>query len=99
VRRLAKGGATYSRSPETVAPPAAAITEAPPIARPKPATNTAYKRQISEAIPQNERLITRQTRPEPAKGDIREDYQGGTALLSDAVAVRPSPNSAVKDRN
>ena len=38
--------------PETVAPPAAAVPEA----RPKPAANTAYKRQISEAIPRNERL-------------------------------------------
>ena len=37
---------------ETVAPPAAAVPEA----RPKPAANTAHKRQISEAIPRNERL-------------------------------------------
>jgi hypothetical protein len=37
--------------PETVAPPAAAITEAPPAARPKPAANTAHKRQISEGLP------------------------------------------------
>jgi hypothetical protein len=63
--------------PETVAPPAAAITEAPPAARPKPAANTAHKRQISEAIPRNKRPITRQARPEPAKGDAREDRQGG----------------------
>jgi hypothetical protein len=63
--------------PETVAPPAAAITEAPPAARPKPAANTAHKRQILEAIPRNERLIARQARPELAEGDAREDRQGG----------------------
>jgi hypothetical protein len=62
--------------PETVAPPAAVITEAPPTTRPKPAANTAHKRQISEAIPRNERLIARQVHPEPAKGDAREDRQG-----------------------
>jgi hypothetical protein len=61
--------------PEIVAPPAAAITEAPPAARPKPAANTADKRQISEAIPRNERLIARQARREPAEGDTREDLQ------------------------
>jgi hypothetical protein len=65
-------------TPEIVAPPAAAITEAPPAARPKPAVNTAYNRQISEASPRNERPITRQARPEPAEGDTREDRQGGT---------------------
>ncbi len=63
--------------PETVAPPAAVITEVPPTARPKPAANTAYKRQISEAIPRNERPITRQARPEPAEGDAWEDRQEG----------------------
>jgi hypothetical protein len=63
--------------PEIVAPPAAAITEAPPAARPKPTTNTAHKRQISEAIPRNERPIARQARPEPAEGDTREVRQGG----------------------
>jgi hypothetical protein len=36
------------------------------------------RRQISEAIPRNERLIARQARPEPAEGDAREDHQGGT---------------------
>jgi hypothetical protein len=51
---------------ETVAPPAAAITEAPPAARLTP-----------EAIPRNERLIASQVRPEPAEGDAREDRQGG----------------------
>jgi hypothetical protein len=61
--------------PETVAPPAAAITEAPPAARSKPAANTAHKRQISEAIPRNKRPIARQARPEPAKGDAREGRQ------------------------
>jgi hypothetical protein len=64
--------------PETVAPPAAAVTEAPPTARPKPAANTAHKRQISEAIPRNERPIAHQARPEPVEGDTREDRQGGT---------------------
>ena len=59
--------------PETIAPPAAAITEAPPAARPKPDANTAHKRQISEAIPRNERSIARKTRPELAEGDARED--------------------------
>jgi hypothetical protein len=63
--------------PETAAPPAAAITEALSATRPKPAANTAHKRQISEAIPRNERLIARQARPEPAEGDAREDHQGG----------------------
>ena len=92
--------------PETVAPPAAAITEAPPATRPKPAANTAHKRQISEAIPRNERPIARQARPEPAEGDAREDRQGGAeggaapqTLLPDAVAVRASLNSAVEGRN
>ncbi len=75
--------------PETVAPPAAAITEAPPpTARPKPAANTAHKRQISEAIPRNERPIARQARPEPAEGDAREDHQEGAE--GDAAAVRRS---------
>jgi hypothetical protein len=64
--------------PETVAPPAAVITEAPPTTRPKSAANTAHKRQISEAIPRNERPIARQARPEPAEGDTREDRQRGT---------------------
>jgi hypothetical protein len=63
--------------PEIVPPPAAAITEAPPTARPKLTTNTAHKRQISEAIPRNERPIARQPRPEPAERDAREDRQGG----------------------
>ena len=71
--------------PETVAPPAAAITEAPPAARPKP----------------NERPIARQARPEPAEGDAREDRQGGAeeGAAADIVAVRASPNSAVEGRN
>jgi hypothetical protein len=76
---------------ETVAPPAAVITEALPTARPKPAANTAHKRQISEAIPQNKRPIARQARPEPAEGDAREDRQGGAE--GDAavdIAVRRS---------
>jgi hypothetical protein len=55
--------------PETVALPAAASPKPPPEARPKPAANTAHKRQISEAIPRNEHLIARQARPEPAEGD------------------------------
>ena len=63
--------------PEIVAPPATAITEAPPATRPKPAANTAHKRQIPKPIPRNERPITRQARPEPAEGDAREDRQGG----------------------
>jgi hypothetical protein len=63
--------------PETVAPPAAAITEAPPAARPKPGANTAHKRRISEAISRNKRPIARQARPEPAEGDARKDRQGG----------------------
>ena len=62
--------------PETVAPPAAAITEALPAARPKPAANTAHKRQISEAISRNERPIPHQARPKLAEGDAREDRQG-----------------------
>src|SRR5271154_3285094 len=44
--------------------------------RPKPGANTAHKRQISDAIPRNERPIARQARPEPAKGGAREDRQG-----------------------
>src|SRR5271156_4565579 len=77
--------------PETVAPPAAAITEAPPAARPKPAANTAHKRQISEAIPRNERPIERQARPEPAEGDAREDRQGGAeGGAATGTAVRRS---------
>jgi hypothetical protein len=63
--------------PETVVPSAAAITEAPPTTLPKPGTNTAYKRQISDAIPWNKRPIVRQARPELAEGDTREDRQGG----------------------
>ena len=55
--------------PKTVAPPAVVITEAPPATRRKPVANTAYKRQISEAIPWNERPIARQVRPEPAEGN------------------------------
>jgi hypothetical protein len=63
--------------PKTVAPPAVVITEAPPATRRKPVANTAYKRQISEAIPWNERPIARQVRPEPAEGNAREDHQRG----------------------
>jgi hypothetical protein len=88
--------------PETVVPPATAITEAPPAARPKPAVNTAHKRQISEAIPRNERLIARQARSELAEGDARGGSLGRCrrqALLSDAVAKRASLNSAVEGRN
>jgi hypothetical protein len=59
--------------PETVAHPVVVIAEAPPVTRPKPAANTTHKRQISEAIPRNERPIARQARPEPAEGDARED--------------------------
>jgi hypothetical protein len=76
--------------PETVAPPAVVITEAPSAARPKLATNTAHKRQISEAIPRNERPIARQARPEPAEGDAREDRQGG-AERSAAVSTTIGP--------
>jgi hypothetical protein len=78
--------------PETVAPPAAAITGAPPTARPKPAANTAHKRQISEAIPRNERPIARQARPEPAEGDAREDRQEGAEgdTAADITTVRRS---------
>ena len=39
---------------------------------PKPAANTAHKRQISEAIPRNERPVARQVCPETAEGDARE---------------------------
>jgi hypothetical protein len=91
---------------ETVAPPAAAITEAQVATRPKPAANTAHKCQISEAIPRNERPIARQARPESVEGDAR----GGVvrevpkemlpqALLSDAVAVCASPKNAVEGHN
>jgi hypothetical protein len=78
--------------PETVAPPAAVVTDAPLAARPKPAANTAHKRQISEAIPRNERPIARQARPEPAEGDAQEDRQGGAEGGAAAVgtAVRRS---------
>ena len=87
--------------PETVAPPVAAITEAPPAARPKPAANTAHKRQISEAIPRNERPIARQARPEPVEGDAREDRQGGaeggaaagTAVRRSGRARKPKQRS------
>jgi hypothetical protein len=83
----------------------AELTEAPPAARPKPAANMAHKRQISEAIPRNERLIARQARPEPAEGDAPENRQEGAER--DAVAgtaVRrsgrcASPKNAVEDRN
>jgi hypothetical protein len=63
--------------PEIVAPTAAVITEAPPAGRPKPASNTSHKRQILKAIPQNERLIVRQARPELVEEDAREDRRGG----------------------
>ena len=53
-----------------------AIIEALSAARPKQAADTAHKRQISEAIPQNERPIARQARPEPAERDTWEDRQG-----------------------
>jgi hypothetical protein len=78
--------------PEMVAPPAAAITEDPPTARPKPAANTAHKRQISEAIPRNERPIARQARPEPAERDAREDHQEGAEgdAAADITTVRRS---------
>ena len=80
--------------PETAAPPAAAITEALSATRPKPAANTAHKRQISEAIPRNERLIARQARPEPAEGDAREDHQGGgEGGAAAGTAVRRSGRS------
>jgi hypothetical protein len=80
--------------PETAAPPAAAITEALPATRPKPAANTAHKRQISEAIPRNERLIARQARPEPAEGDARKNRQGGAEGDAAAgTAVRRSNRS------
>ena len=62
---------------ETVPPPATAITKAPSTARPKQAANTAQKRQISEAIPRNERLITRQARPK--REDRQGDAEGGAA--------------------
>ena len=80
--------------PETVAPPAAAITEAPPVARPKPAANTAHKRQISEAMPRNERPIARQARPEPAEEDTREDRQrGAEGGAAAGTAIRRSGRS------
>jgi hypothetical protein len=63
--------------PETVPSPVTAIAEAPSITHPKQVANTAYKRQISEAIPRNERLITRQAHPESAERDTRKDCQGG----------------------
>jgi len=58
-RRLWRWQGPPPAMPETAAPPAAAITEAPPAARPKPAANTAHKRQISDAIPRNERPTAR----------------------------------------
>jgi hypothetical protein len=74
--------------PETAALPAAVITEAPPAACPKPAANTAHKRQISEAIPRNERPIARQAPPEPAEGDALKNRQGDAE--GGAAAVRRS---------
>jgi hypothetical protein len=89
---------------ETVPPPATAITEAPSAARPKQAANRAHKRQISEAIPRNERPIARQARPEPAEripGRIVREMPKEVLpqALSDAVAVRISLNSAVEGSN
>jgi hypothetical protein len=87
--------------PKTVAPPAAAITEASPAARPKLAANTAHKRQISEAISRNERPITRQARPELAERDAREDHQKdneggattGTAIRCSGHTRKPKQRS------
>jgi hypothetical protein len=87
--------------PETAALPAAAIIEAPPAACPKPAANTAHKRQISEAIPWNERPVARQASPEPASGDAREGRQGGaeggaaagTAVRRSGRARKPKQRS------
>jgi hypothetical protein len=89
---------------ETVPPPATAIIEALSAARPKQAADTAHKRQISEAIPQNERPIARQARPEPAERDTWEDRQGdaeggAAAGTLRRVAVRISLNSAVEGSN
>jgi hypothetical protein len=64
--------------PETVAPPAPAIPEAPPAARPKPAANTALKRQISEAIPRNERPIARQAHLEEEDHTHTGEGAGGS---------------------
>jgi hypothetical protein len=75
---------------ETVPPPATVITEAPSAARPKQSANTAHKRQISEAIPRNERPIARQTRPEPAEKNTQEDRQGGAEGGTAAGTLRRS---------
>jgi hypothetical protein len=90
------------RRETTVLPPATVITEGSSAAPPKPAANnTAHKRQISEAIPRNERPIARQARPEPAERDTRDVVremlkEALPQALSDAVALRISPNSAVE---
>jgi hypothetical protein len=73
--------------PEAVAPPAAAITEAPPAARPKPAAqyrliNVKSQRPSSELA---EGGIPRRIVREVPKEVLPQ------ALLSDAVAVRASP--------
>jgi hypothetical protein len=81
------------------------LTEVPPAIRPKPAANTAHKRQISEAILRNERLIARQARPEPAEGDALEDRQEDAErdAVADTAIRRSgrcaSPKNAVEDRN
>jgi len=87
--------------PETVTSPAVAITEAPPTARPKAAANMAHKRQISEAIPRNERPIARQARPEPAEGDAREDRQGSAegGAAADTPVRRSSRGRKPKQRS
>jgi hypothetical protein len=75
---------------ETVLSPATAITDVSSAARPKQAANTAHKRQISEAIPRNERPIARQARPEPAERDTQEDCQGGVEGGAAAGTLRRS---------
>ena len=64
--------------PETVAPPAPAIPEASPAARPKLATNMVHKRQISEAIPRNERPIARQAHLEEEDHTHTGEGAGGS---------------------
>jgi hypothetical protein len=91
--------------PETVAPPAAAITEAPPAVRPKVDAPTRLINVKSQSSPgTSAQLPTRraQNKLKGVPGRIVRGVQKEVlpqALLSDAVAVLASPNSAVEGCN
>ena len=85
---------------ETIPPPATAITEAPSAARPKQAANAAHKRQNLKGHPpeQSAQLHARRARNQ-RRGIPGRIVREVTKALSDVVAVRISPNSAVEGSN